>query len=199
MTTISWIDDAGRLAEPAAIDREISGLEHRQDEIRAELDDIVNRYPQAKALPRHRGGPGGVGVGPILGRPAARGWARTATVNTTLHPLRAIFRRALARGELAVNPCAGLELPTDRARRERFASPTEADALMIGARVNPKALQTFMGHASITVTLDTYGHLFPGSEAEARSLSLPPLADPGGRHRRCRLAAGLPVHRSSWG
>ena len=78
MTTISWIDDAGRLAEvdisdqdaaklragrpvaaysaeprrtePAAIDREISGLEHRQDEIRAELDDIVNRHPQAKSL-----------------------------------------------------------------------------------------------------------------------------------------------------
>ena len=59
MTTISWIDDAGRLAEPAAMDREISGLEHRQDEIRAELDDIVNRYPQAKALPRHRGAPRG--------------------------------------------------------------------------------------------------------------------------------------------
>ena len=27
-----------------------------------------------------------------------------------------------------------------------------------------------MGHASITVTLDTYGHLMPGSEAEAAGL-----------------------------
>jgi hypothetical protein len=27
-----------------------------------------------------------------------------------------------------------------------------------------------MGHASITVTLDTYGHLMPGSEAEAAAL-----------------------------
>jgi integrase len=26
---------------------------------------------------------------------------------------------------------------------------------------NAKALQTFMGHASITITLDRYGHLFP--------------------------------------
>lgn len=34
----------------------------------------------------------------------------------------------------------------------------------------PKALQTFMGHASITVTLDRYGHLFPGSESEAAVL-----------------------------
>jgi Phage integrase family len=33
-------------------------------------------------------------------------------------------------------------------------------SLMIAAGVNPKALQTFMGHSSITVTLDRYGHLF---------------------------------------
>jgi integrase len=48
--------------------------------------------------------------------------------------------------------------------RHTFAS------LMIAAGVNPKALQTFMGHASITVTLDLYGHLFPGSEDEAAVL-----------------------------
>jgi len=42
--------------------------------------------------------------------------------------------------------------------------------MMIAAGVNPKALQGFMGHASITVTLDTYGHLMPGSEAEAGAL-----------------------------
>jgi hypothetical protein len=41
---------------------------------------------------------------------------------------------------------------------------------MIAAGVNPKALQTFMGHSSITVTLDRYGHLFPGSETEAAVL-----------------------------
>jgi len=38
-------------------------------------------------------------------------------------------------------------------------------SLMIAAGVNLKALQTFMGHASITITLDRYGHLLPGSEA----------------------------------
>jgi integrase len=43
-------------------------------------------------------------------------------------------------------------------------------AMMIAAGVNAKALQTFMGHASITVTLDTYGHLMPGSEVEAPQL-----------------------------
>ena len=41
---------------------------------------------------------------------------------------------------------------------------------MIAAGVNAKALQTFMGHASITITLDRYGHLFPGAESEAAAL-----------------------------
>ena len=42
--------------------------------------------------------------------------------------------------------------------------------LMIAAGVNAEALQTFMGHSSITVTLDRYGHLFPGSEQGAPNL-----------------------------
>ena len=41
---------------------------------------------------------------------------------------------------------------------------------MIAAGVNAKALSTFMGHASVTITLDRYGHLFPGSEQEAAGL-----------------------------
>ena len=41
---------------------------------------------------------------------------------------------------------------------------------MIAARVNAKALSTFMGHSTIAVTLDLYGHLMPGSEAEAAGL-----------------------------
>jgi integrase len=43
-------------------------------------------------------------------------------------------------------------------------------ALMIAAGVNAKALQTYMGHANISITLDRYGHLMPGSEAEAPGL-----------------------------
>ena len=224
-----------------------------------------------------------------------------STINTTLHPLRAIFRRAIVRGDLAANPCMGLELPAPGGRRERFAPPIEAEALiasgptadraiwatafyaglrlgelqalrvedvdlatgvihvrrgwdrvegeialksesgrrtvpvvgvlrdlllddlarsgrlgaelifgrtprdrfasnrlqrhadgaweaaklkritphelrhsyasmMIAAGVNAKALQSFMGHANISITLDTYGHLMPGSEAEAAAL-----------------------------
>src|SRR5438874_2266175 len=45
-------------------------------------------------------------------------------------PLRAIFRRALNRGEVAVNPTAGLELPAVRGRRDRIADPEEARQLI---------------------------------------------------------------------
>jgi len=220
-----------------------------------------------------------------------------STVRNTLMPLRAIFRRALARGEVGVNPTSGLELPAMEGARDRIASPAEAvellaalpkgdraiwatamyaglrrgellalrwedldlaagiihverswDAkegvvgpksragrrtvpipaslrdylvehklrsgrhvglvfgtsytqpftpsnvrkranaawlvlglepiglhecrhtfasLMIAAGVNAKALSAYMGHSSVTITLDRYGHLMPGSESEA--------------------------------
>lgn len=35
------------------------------------------------------------------------------------------------------------------------------------ANVHPKTVQQIMRHQSITLTMDTYGHLFPGQEAEA--------------------------------
>jgi integrase len=37
-----------------------------------------------------------------------------------------------------------------------------AASLMIQAGYPPKMLQEIMGHASITMTLDLYGHLYPG-------------------------------------
>jgi integrase len=40
----------------------------------------------------------------------------------------------------------------------------------IAAGVNAKALSTYMGHANISITLDRYGHLMPGNEAEAAGL-----------------------------
>lgn len=37
-------------------------------------------------------------------------------------------------------------------------------ALMIAQGAQPKTIQVRMGHASITTTLDRYGHLFPGHD-----------------------------------
>jgi integrase len=48
--------------------------------------------------------------------------------------------------------------------RHTFAS------FMIAAGINAKALSVFMGHSSITVTYDIYGHLMPGAEAEGAAL-----------------------------
>lgn len=61
-------------------------------------------------------------------------------VQTTLLPLRAIFRRAISRGDLTINPCTGLELPAVRGRRERFASPEEAEALIAAAPTSDQAI-----------------------------------------------------------
>jgi integrase len=59
---------------------------------------------------------------------------------------------------------AGLDRITLHECRHTFAS------MMIAAGVNAKALSTFMGHANISITLDRYGHLMPGTEAEAAGL-----------------------------
>jgi integrase len=48
--------------------------------------------------------------------------------------------------------------------RHTFAS------LMIAAGCNAKALSVVMGHASITITFDRYGHLMPGGEQEVGKL-----------------------------
>ena len=61
-----------------------------------------------------------------------------STIRNSLMPLRVIFRRAVSRGEVAVNPCTGIELPAVRGKRDRIAAPDEAarllDALPVGDR-----------------------------------------------------------------
>jgi integrase len=48
--------------------------------------------------------------------------------------------------------------------RHTFAS------LAIAAGMNAKSLSSYMGHSSVVITLDRYGHLMPGNEAEAAGL-----------------------------
>ena len=85
-----------------------------------------------------------------------------------------------------------LERVTPHACRHTFAS------MMIAAGVNAKALSTFMGHANISITLDRYGHLMPGSEAEAAGLLDAPTWRRSGSATRkplARLAARSLEHR----
>ena len=53
-----------------------------------------------------------------------------STIRNTFMGLRALYRRAVARGDVAVNPTAGLQLPAVRGRRDRIASVAEADKLL---------------------------------------------------------------------
>jgi len=73
-----------------------------------------------------------------------------------VHPVQ--LRRRL----YAAWRAAGLDPLGLHEARHTFAS------MMIAAGVNAKALSGYLGHANIAITFDRYGHLMPGSEAEAR-------------------------------
>jgi len=66
-------------------------------------------------------------------------------------------------------------------------------SFMIAASVNAKALATYMGHSSIKVTFDLYGHLMPGSEAEAAGLLDAFLERADSQARKAALACAEPV------
>jgi integrase len=63
-----------------------------------------------------------------------------STIDCTLNPLRAIYRRALARGEVGTNPVRGLELPRGEQKRDRIASPEEADKLLSALPAGDRAV-----------------------------------------------------------
>ena len=69
-----------------------------------------------------------------------------------------------------------------------------AASILIAAGVNAKALSVYMGHASITITLDRYGHLFPGNEEEAAA-----LVDPTSIAWRASPAAQTSRRCGAWG
>ena len=56
--------------------------------------------------------------------------ASASTIRNAILPLRAIYRRALTRNDVAINPTLKLALPAVRGRRDRIAPPQEATALL---------------------------------------------------------------------
>jgi integrase len=53
-----------------------------------------------------------------------------STIDATINPLRAIYRRAINRDELEINPTRGLELPAVRRASRRIATPAQAVAML---------------------------------------------------------------------
>ena len=69
----------------------------------------------------------------------ADGLAAT-TIETTINAIRAVYRHELARDRLKTNPTRGVTLASGGGRRERFATPVEAKALLAALRVEDRAV-----------------------------------------------------------
>jgi integrase len=98
-----------------------------------------------------------------------------STIRNTFLPVRALFRRAVARGDVAVNPTTGLELPAVRGRRDRIAAPAEAERLVDALSASDRALWATAFYAGLRL-------------GELRAL----------RHDDVDLAAGVIRVRRSW-
>lgn len=88
------------------LDRVLAELGHKRlsDIARADVQDLADRL-------------------------TAEGLA-ASTVQNTLDPLRVIFRRAIRRDQVTVDPTEHLELRRPKGQRDRIASPTEARELL---------------------------------------------------------------------
>lgn len=60
----------------------------------------------------------------------AVGGVSASTIRNTLDPLRAIYRRAVMRDRVGINPTVNLDVPRVQNGRERFAGKAEASALL---------------------------------------------------------------------
>jgi len=99
--------------------------------------------------------------GPIAAHRLARGTSEGFFFGENGRPLN---RAMLLKRSLRAWKAAGLEPIGLHEARHTFAS------ILIAARVNVKAISTYLGHSSITITMDRYGHLMPGNEDEAVAL-----------------------------
>lgn len=62
------------------------------------------------------------------------------TIETTVNAIRAIYRHELGRDRLKTNPTRGVALPSGGNRRERFATPAEAKALIAALPAEDRAV-----------------------------------------------------------
>jgi integrase len=72
-----------------------------------------------------------------------------STIKNALMPLRAIYRRHVALGDVAVSPTDGLHLPAAEGRRDRIVSPTEAAKLIAALRPDDRALWSTAFYAGL--------------------------------------------------
>ena len=62
-----------------------------------------------------------------------------STINNIVDPLRVIFRRAIRRDEIAIDPTNDLDMPAIRGRRDRIEPPEKAHELLAALPASEKA------------------------------------------------------------
>jgi integrase len=121
-----------------------------REEIEPKTEDGRRKVPVAGALRdlllEHR--MNGTGEGYVFGRTPGEPFAPSS-----------VYKRAHKAWKVA-----GLESIKPHDLRHCCAS------VMIAAGINAKALSTYMGHSSIAITFDLYGHLMPGYMNEAAGM-----------------------------
>jgi len=147
-TGASWEDvdfEQGLLRVERSWDRVEGPIEpkSRAGKRRVPLSASLRKHLLAHRLLQGRGG-----HGLVLGATAERAFDSSTVVDR-------------ARGAWAMSEVESISL---HECRHTYAS------FMVAAGVNAKALSSYMGHSSITVTLERYGHLMPGNEREAAGM-----------------------------
>jgi integrase len=135
--TLKEAADGWLVAAEAGVVRTRSGEPYKPSALRSYREALNKVLPELghlriTALTRNH-------VQDVADRMVAAGAAPSSVRNAVL-PLRAIYRRAVARGEVPVNPTLKLCLPAVRGRRERIARPEEAEALLAALPDSDRAL-----------------------------------------------------------
>ena len=74
------------------------------------------------------------------------------------------------RGLVPIERAAGLAGRGQKPRYGMHAFRHAAASLLIAEGWSPKRIQTVMGHSTIGVTFDVYGHLFPSPDNDEKAL-----------------------------
>jgi integrase len=137
-TTLQRAADDWLAAATAGVIRTRSGDAYKPSALRAYKQALQHRVLPALGQKRLTGistnmlqdladGLGAAGLAP-------------SSIRNTILPLRAIYRRAHNRGEVALNPTLKLILPAVRGQRERVARPDEATALLAALPLTDRAI-----------------------------------------------------------
>jgi integrase len=81
------------------------------------------------------------------------------------------YNHIIFRGWFPLQHTNGMTLPSGRHKYKFHSLRHFFASLMIEQGTSPKRLQSLLGHATLSMTMDIYGHLFPPSEDETARIN----------------------------